>query len=273
MRSLRFNQGFSLDRTLIKGMLQYVASGKPASDEAIGAYIGVNPYKVEGLRGWFCKIGLGTGTSKQYNLSAFGRIVAAHDPDLVRPGTLWLIHYFLASEQAERSEVWYHCFNGFVYPGMSFLREGLRDFVERNLPESPTNKAGIENDTKELVKTYNQLSALGGLGLITRQADKTLVAGMHTPPEPMIVAYVLFDMWQRRYNMTNTLRLSQLGVEPETPGRIFIATPLQVREFALRLQAHGLLSYADTQHEPVTRLFRDDPITLLEQYYQHDIVA
>ncbi len=268
MRSLRFNQGFALDRNLIKGMLQYIATGDPASDEAIGAYIGVNPYKVEGLRGWFCKLGLGSGTSKKYSLSPFGVAVATHDPELTRPGTLWLLHYFLTSEHEERSEVWYQCFNSFLYPGMRFSREELQEYIERSLPESPSNKASVASDTKELVKTYSQASALGSLGIITRQADKKLVLGLGIPPETSIVAYVLFDVWRRRYNDANTLRLSQLVSEPEMPGRIFVATSAQVRELILHLQAQGLLTYADTQHEPVTRRFHDNPTVLLEQYYQ-----
>jgi hypothetical protein len=268
MRTLRFNQGFALDRALITGMLQYVRSGEPISDDAVGAYLGVNPYKVEGLRGWFCKLGLGSAVPTQYILSPFGAAVAAHDPDLARPGTRWLLHYFLASEHEERSEVWYQCFNTFLQPGMSFSREELQEHVGRSLPETPSNKTGVEKDTKELIKTYRQESALGSLGLITQQADKKLIAGLSTPPELLIVAYVLFDMWRRRYNDTNTLRLSQLFSEPETPGRIFVATSTQVREFILHLQAQGLLTYADTQHEPVTRRFHDDPTVLLEQYYQ-----
>jgi hypothetical protein len=268
MRSLQFNQGFPLERNLIKGMLQFIATGEPFSNEAVGAYIGVNPYKVNGLRGWFCKLGLGNGSVKGYHLSPFGIAVAAHDPDLTRPGTLWLLHYFLSSEHEERSEAWYQCFNTFLYPGMSFSREELQEYIERNLPESPSNKAALEKDTKELVKTYNQASALGSLEIITRQVGKKLVAGLGILPEPLIVAYILFDMWRRRYNDTNTLRLSQLVSEPETPGRIFVATSAQVREFILHLQAQGLLTYADTQHEPVTRRFHDDPTILLEQYYQ-----
>lgn len=268
MRSLRFNQGFALDLSLIKGMLQFIATGEPASDEAIGAYVGVNPYKVESLRGWFCKLGLGSGTSKQYRLSPFGIAVAAHDPDLTRPGTLWLLHYFLASEHEERAEVWYQCFNAFLSPGMNFSREELQESIERSLPESPSNKAGVASDTKELVKIYKQAAALGSLGILTQQADKKLVAGLATSPEISIVAYVLFDTWRRRYDDTNTLRLSQLVSEPETPGRIFVATSAQVREFILHLQAQGLLTFADTQHEPVTRRFHDHPTVLLEQYYQ-----
>lgn len=268
MRSLQFNQGFPLDRTLIKGMLQYAVTGEPTSNEAVGAYIGVNPYKVSGLRGWFCKLGLGTTTSKRYHLSPFGEVIATHDPDLNRLGTRWLLHYFLASEHEERSEVWYQCFNAFLQPGIRFLREELQEYIERSFLESPSNKDGVKKDSNELINTYSQDAALGSLGLITRQADKKLVAGLSTPPELLIVAYVLFDTWQRRYNDTNTLRLSQLVSEPETPGRIFVATSSQVREFILHLQAQGFLTYADTQHEPVTRRFHDAPTVLLEQYYQ-----
>ncbi|MEI7768854.1 MAG: DUF4007 family protein [Chloroflexales bacterium] len=268
MRTLQFNQGFPLDRALITGMLKFTSTGEPTSNDAVGAYLGVNPYKVMGLRGWFCKLGLGSTTSKQYQLSPFGAAVAAHDPDLARPGTRWLLHYFLASEHEERSEVWYQCFNAFLQPGIRFSREELREHVERSFPEGRSNKDGVQKDTNELINTYRQDSALGSLGLMTQHADKKLVAGLSTPPELLIVAYVLFDMWRRRYNDTNTLRLSQLFSEPETPGRIFVATSAQVRDFILHLQAQGLLTYADTQHEPVTRRFHDDPTALLEQYYQ-----
>ena len=270
MRAIRFNQGFPLERSLLKGMLQCIAAGKATSDEAVGAYIGVNPYKVQGLRGWLCKLGIASGTSKEYRLSSFGAMAALHDPDLALPGTVWLLHYFLASEHEERSEVWYRCFNEFLYPGKRFAPAELEAYVERSLPENPANKAGVEKDAKELVKTYTQPDALGNLGLLTRQTDKQLVAGSHTLPEPLIVAYVLFDVWRRRYDGTNSLRLSQLVSEPETPGRIFLATPAQVREFVLRLQADGLLGYADTQHEPVTRKFQALPTVLLEQYYHHE---
>ncbi|NTU79110.1 MAG: DUF4007 family protein [Chloroflexales bacterium] len=268
MRPLRFNQGFPLDRNLMRGMLQCIVAGEATSDEAVGGYVGINPYKVQSMRGWFCKLGLGSGSSKQYHLSPFGNIVASYDPDLARPGTLWLLHYFLVSEHEERSEVWYRCFNEFLYPGKGFTREELREYVERSLPESPTNKSGIESDSKELTKTYCQDSALGSLEILTRQPDKSFVASLGAPPDPLIVAYVLFDLWRRRYDGTNTLRLSQLATEPETPGRVFVATPTQVRDFILHLQAKGLVSYADTQHEPVTRRFHDAPAALLEQYYQ-----
>jgi hypothetical protein len=268
MRSLRFNQGFSLDRALIRGMLQYIANHEQASDEAIAGYIGVNPYKVEGLRGWFCKLGLGSGSSKQQRLSPFGALIASSDPDMSRAGTLWMLHYFLATEHEERSEVWHQCFNQFLHPAMVFAPEELQEHIERNLPESPANKTGIDKDVKELIKTYTQTSALGQLALLMRQKDKKIVAGISAQPELLIVAYALFNTWQRRYNETNTLRLSQLVTEAETPGRIFVSTAEQVRDMVLRLQAQGLLTYADTQHEPVTRRFHDEPLTLLEQYYQ-----
>jgi hypothetical protein len=249
-------------------MLAYFVSGAPLSDEAVGAHIGVNPYKLPGLRGWFCKLGLGEATSKQYRLSAFGTLVANHDTRLRRIGTLWLLHYFLASEHEERSEVWYQCFNAFLQPGKVFSGDELREYIERSLPETPSNKEGVSKDVQELIRTYTRESGLGGLGLLVRQVDKTLVARTDCIPDPMIAAYVLFDTWQRRYSHTNTLHLSQLVNEPEMPGRVFVAHDTRVRELVLRLQSEGLLSYADTQHQQVTRSFHDDPTLLLQQYYQ-----
>ncbi|NJO81814.1 MAG: DUF4007 family protein [Blastochloris sp.] len=268
MRTLRFNGGFSLERDLIKGMLAFTNTGEATSNDAVGAYLGINPYKVNGLRGWFCKLGLGSTSANQYTLSPFGALVRQYDPELSRPGTLWLMHYFLASEHEECSEVWYQCFNNFLQARLRFTRQELHDHITQSLPENPSNKDGADKDVKELFKTYLNESALGGLKLITQQADKTLIAGMSSLPEPLIAAYILFDMWQRRYNEANTVRLSQLVNEPEGPGKIFVATSEQVRDVVLQLQAHGYVTYADTQHEPVTRRFHDSPDTLLEQFYR-----
>lgn len=268
MRNLQFHQSFKLDRKRLATLVRCIADNETISKKAIAAYMGVGEPAAEGCLGWLVKSGLGRSQKGINELSPFGILAAKHDPDLTRSGTLWLLHYFLASEHEECAEVWHQCFNTFLYPGMSFSREELQEHIQRNLPENSTNKAAVEKDTKELVKTYSQAAALGSLGIMTQQADKKLVAGLATSPEVSIVAYVLFDTWRRRYNDTNTLRLSQLVSEPETPGRIFVATPAQVREFILHLQAQGLLTFADTQHEPVTRRFHDHPTILLEQYYQ-----
>ncbi|GAB4190507.1 MAG: hypothetical protein OHK0022_03370 [Roseiflexaceae bacterium] len=140
----------------------------------------------------------------------------------------------------------------------------------------------MANDTKELIKTYTNAAALGGLGLIVRQNKTEFVSGLGlivrqnktefvsgTPalPEPLIAAYVLFDSWPRQFGSVDTVRLSQLVDTPESIGRVFLANNTQVRELVGAMQSMGLLTFADTQHEPVTRHFHDVPIALLERYY------
>jgi hypothetical protein len=268
MRDLRFNQGFPLYRERLSGMLRCIHDGQATSDEAVGSYMGVNPYMVEGIRGWLCKTGLGNGTSKNYTLSPFGALVAEHDPDLQQAGTQWLLHYYLASQHEERAEVWFRCFNEYLSPEQSFSANALQDFVFRSLDQTPKNKSGVDSDTKELIKTYTNPAALGDLRLLIRQGKSDIVVGRPSTPDSLIIAYVLCDSWERRFGSIDTVRLGQLISEPESIGRVFVANDSQVRSFISALQSHGMITFNESQHQAVTRRFRDTPISLLERYYQ-----
>lgn len=269
MREIRFHQGFALNRDRLAKMVQCIAFEGDTSDEAIGSHIGVNPYMVEGLRGWLYKTGLGGGTSKQHFLSPFGKLVVQHDADLRQPGTLWLLHYYLSSQHEDRAEVWYRCFNEFLDPGKQFTSDELQSYVVRTMQNAPTNKSGIASDTKELLKMYTKPTGIGDLRLITAIDTKTYTTGAAVAPNPYIVGFVLFDSWPRQFGTSDTVRLSQLVSEPEMIGHIFVAGHNEVRQHVLVLQSLGLVNFADTQHEPVTRRFIESPLVLLERYYQH----
>ncbi|MDP9316212.1 MAG: DUF4007 family protein, partial [Chloroflexota bacterium] len=199
MREIRFHQGFALNRDRLSKMVQSIATERDTSDEAIGAQLGVNPYMIEGLRGWLYKTGLGSGTSKQHVLSPFGMLVAQYDPDLRQPGTLWLLHYYLSSQHEERAEVWYRCFNEFLDPGKHFTGDELQSYVARTNQNLPTNKAGITSDTNELLKMYTKSTGLGELRVLVPNGAKTYITGSPATPDPYIVGYVVFDSWPRRF--------------------------------------------------------------------------
>ncbi len=126
----------------------------------------------------------------------------------------------------------------------------------RSLDQTPKNKAGVDSDAKELIKTYINPAALGDLRLLIRQGKSEIVVGRPDVPDALIVAYVLFDSWERRFGSIDTVRLGQLISEPESIGRVFIADDSQVRSSISALQSHGMLTFADTQHQSVTRRFR-----------------
>lgn len=268
MRTLKFHQGFKLDRERLATLVRCIIDAKIPSKKAAAACMGIGEPAAEGCIGWLLKTGLGTAEHGAYKLTPLGMLVAAHDPHLGQQGTLWLLHYYLVTEHDERSEVWYRAFNEFLNPGTPFTRDALQTYVERSLGSSPANKSGIADDCKEFVKCYIDSVALGKLDFVREIEKKTFEAGLVNAPEPHIFAFALFDAWQRRFPHTDTLRVTQICQEPEMPGRVFAARHDQVVQALQLLQSMGLVNIVDSQHEPVTRRFRDEPYQLLANFYK-----
>lgn len=267
MRAFAFHQKFALRRERLALMIQCIAEGGATSEDAVATYMGVNPYMVEGFRGWLCKTGLGHASKNTYHLSDLGRVIATHDPRLERNETQWLLHYALANTADERAEVWYRFTNEFASIGMQFTSPMLKAYVTQAVPELPNNANAIASDVKEVLKSYTRPYALGGLGFVQKiSKNEYKITGAAIPP-PLIVGYILFDSWARHYPNSDTLRVSQVCNEPELPGRVLFASREQIVQSLRDLQARGLVTIADTQHEPVTRRFHAAPIQLLMDYY------
>ncbi|GAA5528866.1 DUF4007 family protein [Herpetosiphon gulosus] len=268
MREFSFYQGFSLRRERLAGMLQAVAANSTASDEEIGRHMGVNPYMVEGFQGWLCKTGLGSKQHKDYKLTPFGRLAVQYDPLLSDQGTSWILHFYLSTQHDERAEVWYRFFNQFIVPHQTFTRDELAVAISRSIEEPPKNKASLTKDIGELLKAYTNTDALGALGLLQKSGKEHYFSGNNSLPHALIGAFMLFDTWNRYFSATDTLRLTQISQELEMLGKVIIGSRERIQSLIGQLQTLGLLVIADTQHEPVTRRFKESPFLLLEKYYQ-----
>ena len=249
--------------TLIRCILNRQTITKKTASKCMG----VGEPAVKENLSWFLNSGLGTLQKNRYVLSPFGEHVAVHDPELNHPDTFRLLRDNLIREHTERAEVWYRAFNEFLTPGVRFDRAALQVYVERTLEVTPKNQASIIEDCRKLRNCYTAPIALGKLELV-REVEKDLYeAGLVRLPEPAIFAYVLFDAWQRRFPHTDTLRVTQICQEPELPGKVFAARREQVVQALQTLQSMGLVNIVDSQHEPVTRRFRDAPHQLLTTFY------
>jgi hypothetical protein len=267
MRDLAFHQKFKFDRERLSSLIRYLTEVDGGNKKAAALHMGVGEPVAEGFFGWLCKMGLGHSDRGGYILNELGLLIAKYDPELMHLGTLWLLHYYLVSQHDERAEVWYRCFNEFLNPGTGFTREELQTYVERSLENTPTNKGAIADDCKELIKCYTQNTALGKLQVTVEITKGTYEATLSQQPDPHIVGFVLFDSWQRRFPHHDTLRIGQVCQEPEMIGRVFVARRDQVIQTLHALQSMGWVNVAESQHEPVTRRFREAPIQLLEEYY------
>ena len=267
-KTLDFYGRFSFDRSLASRLLQCIAEGQATSEEAIGSYVGVNPYKVGSDRfpRWLLHMGLVTREGKSYKLTTFGELTYRYDPTLIRESTLWLLHYYLTTNQQTYSEVWYRFANEFAAPQKTFTQEELVAFLSRTRDEIPENKSGIKGDTQELIRMYTRNQALGHLALLQKQ-DKSYIVQATVQPELLVIAYILLDFWARRYPRTDTLSFTILCEAPESLGRIFVRDRSEIRQWITMLSGAGYVSFAESQHEPVNRLFPDSPQQLLEKYY------
>ncbi len=190
------------------------------------------------------------------------------DPDLQDSGTQWLLHYYLCTDHEERSEAWHLLFNQFLTPGQVFTVGQFQNVFANAVAGQATNQKALAEDPKTAIATYVRPQALGSLGLLSKLEDGSYIAQPSSQPDALIAGYMLLDWWDRRYPHFGTLRFTQLWEEEESLGRLLVASPAQVHSLVRELTGLGYLNYAETQHEPVNRLYSQPPHTLLERYYQ-----
>lgn len=272
-KTLGFYRNFQLNLERLSGALRCVKEDPAASQEELAACLGVNVPVGKGYSAWLRHTGLVEAEAKeawrtlQYRLTAFGLQVAEYDPELADLGTRWLLHYYLATDHAERSDVWRLLVNDFISPGLSFTAEQFRRYCVDTLGDEVANRAALQKDPQAALNTYVRATALGSLGLLVYDRGCYTV-GRTRLPDALIVGYVLFDRWNRVHRDTDTLRFSLLCQEADNIGRVFVSEPSEIRRVLLDLAGRGYLTFSETQHEPVNRLDHGLPAALLERYYR-----
>jgi len=275
VRQIAFYRQFSFDVSRLSKCLKCIIDRPSAGDQYIGVELGVNPYLITGLRGWLRKIGALHGKSqtkqnKSHIISPVWKIIHQYDPYWSDPGTLWIAHYFLCIDYIERAEAWHRCFNEILSPGMLVTSSDITDRLVQYIETIDTNMRGIKRDAQELLTMYTRPQALGALGLLSGSgsgAQRQYTAHASAGPPDLIAAYMLFDRWQRRADGEGSVRLSALGRDPEWVGRICLMPPGAIRALIDRLERRGLVAFADTQYEPVTRRYTGDPAELVQRHY------
>jgi hypothetical protein len=229
---------------------------------------------VKAIRHWAMAAGvvqegdsLPGGRMRQAEIAPLGRLLfgeKGYDPYLEDPGTLWIIHWQLASTPA-RSTTWYWLFNH--HPTSEFTVEavvsGLRRLAaERGWPK--LTPVSLKRDVDCCIRTY----------CATRKSNRTVLedtldcplaelgfirpAAMHdaflltreTRPSltSPLFAYALADYLQRRTTQGSGVLLDDLMHHPGSPGRVFRLNEegLVSRVEELERLSSGAISYDET---------------------------
>lgn len=270
-KTIGFYQNFNLDLKRLSTALQCVESQPELGHDALAQCMGVNRPVAEGFSAWLRHTGLVTkGEQRQrarsYELTPFGKLAFKYDPNLTDLGTQWLLHYYLSTKHTECSQAWRVLINEFLSPGLTFTVEQFTSYFSSVMGDEVTNRSALKKDPSTAISTYVRPQGFSKLAILVKEKT-SITVGSPNVPHILVVGYMLFDWWWRHYNQTNTLSFSLLCKEEGSLGHICLASQQQVRLFVSELTGFGYLSFSETQHEPVNRLYLEPPYVLLEHYY------
>lgn len=274
-KTLGFYQNFNLDLQRLSTALRCVRADPEMGQNALAQCMSANRPVAEGFSAWLRHTGLVTiqssdkpKSTSSYRLTPFGELVSQYDPTLTDLGTQWILHYYLATEHTERSDAWYVLVNEFLSLGSTFTSDQFQSYFASVKGNEAKNRSALMKDPQTALSTYVRTQALERLGILTKK-DTTYSVSWPNLPHILVIGYLLLDWWQNRYNQTNTLKFSELCRTQESLGRVCLASDRQVRQFILELTGLGYLSFSETQHEPVHKLYTEPAHKLLESYYFH----
>lgn len=248
------------------------------------SYFGVGKNMVQSMRHWSlaCKI----INEDNYSASNLGKAIFSPrgDPYLEHPGSLWLLHWNLASLPG-RATTWHWAFNELNEP--TFDRELLLSRLmariellreSGRMKESRVTEATARRDVECFVRTYlvksstskglheeNLESPLSELSLI----QPVGVGGgfqFRRGPKPTlpdeVFLYGLLEFWNELYKTRREFSVESITHEPGSPGRVFLLDEDSVAERLASMSdlTHGALRWDESTG--LRQIYADDPTSI-----------
>jgi hypothetical protein len=238
------------DGWLHKGLQAVAASNKIFLEDEAPEILGLGKNMVRSLRYWMQATGLSSETihegKRVQTLTQFGQLVFQFDPYQELDGTIWLIHYKLASNH-ELATTWYWFFNHYI--PVNFTQD---DFIKRlgnwitirqKTEAHSVAEGSLRKDLSCLLNTYlpaqrskspedlieSPLSALGLLSSFkgyddekgrTMRSFRLETPSTHSIP-PLVFLYVLLQSQEIERPTARQVGLNVALREPANVGRIF----------------------------------------------------
>jgi hypothetical protein len=254
--------------------------------------LGVGKNMVRSIRHWCLTAGILEEHPKSLGILSptnLGTILLADDgldPYLEDPGTLWVLHWQIASNRA-RAATWYWTFSHFHEP--EFTREALNSALFRwtqTLPGKLVATSSIKRDIEVFLRTYVPSRQSHGesaedsldcplveLGLISHPAGGLTYQfrrGAQRGLPGSILLFAVLRFWEAFSPNSETLALHDIARQPGSPGRLFKIdeSSLVERLESVERQTDGALSYGETagMHQLYRRL-KPEPEELLAKAY------
>lgn len=262
------------DRTVFMG-----DNGNPMDILGIGANM------VKSLRYWLQAVGLTaepTQGKKYQTLTPFGEIVYENDRYIEEIGTLWLLHYKLATNEADAT-AWYYFFNEFNRN--EFNRD---DFVKQLnayilLNESEVSERSLDDDFNCIINTYvpriksnpgrvhpesNIDCPLGELSLVDIVNKKAKTYKKSVPKldsiHPLVVLAVIID----QAGGEKQIKISSIQNDKCNAGKMFNLDIITLTSLLNKIELMGYIKVVRTAGLDVIDIEREiDFLGCVREYY------
>ncbi len=252
--------------------------------------LGMGKNMVQSLRYWLQATQLVEPKEKKnktYDLSNFGKYILENDPYFEDEGTLWLIHYNLASNK-EIATTFYWFFNIFNHKEFddetflywlnnytitenykvaeSSLRKDYQCLVNTYLFEKKLLKSNSPEDN--LNCPLRNLKLLKKIGPRTYQLNRVNRSSLH----PYIFYYTV-KTWQQNNDQPLEITISNIFESHNNAGKIFNLSLDDIIYYLEECQKLNLLNVKRTAGLDAVNLKNIDPLEALDEYYSQKGVS
>lgn len=256
--------------------------------------LGIGSNMVKSLRYWLQAVGLTSEPSSGKRIQSFtklGDVIYEHDPYIEEMGTLWLLHYKLATNFDEAT-AWYDFFNEFSLT--EFTRDDfvlqLNAFVRMN--DAQVSERSLEDDFNCIINTYvpriksnpekvrpesNIDCPLGELGLIDivnknhkdEQGKKQVLYKKSTPKKDTIHPLVLLAVILDNANGEKEIKISAIQNDKNNAGKIFNLDIISLVTLLNRIELLGYIKVIRTAGLDVVRIENEmNFLDCVREYYR-----
>ena len=248
--------------------------------------LGIGANMVKALRYWLQAVGLTSEPSsgkRTQSLTPFGEVVFEHDKYIEEIGTLWLLHYLLASN-VEDATAWYFFFNefrlseftrdDFVVQLNSYIRMNDGEVSERSLDDDynciiNTYVPRIKSNPEKVQPESNIDCPLGELGLVDIISKKGRIYKKCTPKKDTLHPLILLAVILDNAKGEKEIKISSIQNDKTNAGKIFNLDIITLVNLLNRLELISQIKVIRTAGLDVIRIEKDmDFIGCVREYYK-----
>lgn len=283
------------DGWLRKGLLHIEQNPYLFSEEHAEDDLGVGRNMVSAIRYWLQATGLAVAVPEKaegkrnlrFEATPLAGLIAQYDPYLEDEGTLWVLHYELATNfQQATSWSWFFNRFGVRHFTQDLFLTHLQRFVEAGAKRKISPRS-LEKDFRCFVRTYARtvektgnlspeesfdcpLAALNLLEYLPKTKSYRLPVPHEESLPELLVGYALVRMHVETPLTSNEVSFREALYGEGSPGRVFNLDPDTLYGHLLHLDEHEekLVTFSRTAGLNLITLQTRDPHEVLTHYYR-----